>query len=40
VRVEDLGRAIAINAARAAPRGVEVLEWDDFQRLLHHDAAE
>jgi uncharacterized protein YbjT (DUF2867 family) len=40
VRVEDLGRAIAINAARAASAGVEVLEWDDFQRLLHEDAAE
>ena len=40
VRVEDLGRAIAINAARDAPGGVEVLECDGFQRLLHEDAAE
>jgi uncharacterized protein YbjT (DUF2867 family) len=39
VRVEDLGRAIAINAARDAGGGVEVLEWDDFQRLLREDAA-
>ena len=40
VRVEDLGRAIAINAARDAPGGVEVLEWDGFRGLLHEDAGE
>jgi len=34
IRVEDLGKAIARNAAREAPDGVEILEWDDFQRLL------
>ena len=34
IRVEDLGRAIAINAARDAPPGVEFLEWDGFQRIL------
>ena len=34
VRVEDLGRAITMNAARHAPAGVEVYEWDDFQRIL------
>lgn len=34
IRVEDLGTAMARNAARDAPSGVEVLEWDDFQRLL------
>ena len=33
VRVEDLGRAIAMNAARDAPAGIEILEWDDFQRV-------
>jgi len=40
VRVEDLGRAMAMNAARDAPPGVEVLEWDGFQRILHERAAE
>jgi hypothetical protein len=25
---------MAMNAAREAPDGVEVLEWDDFQRIL------
>ena len=39
VRVEDLGRAIAMNAARDAPGGVEIHEWDGFQRILHEDAA-
>lgn len=34
IRVEDLGRAIALNAARDRPAGVEVLEWDGFQRIL------
>ena len=34
VRVEDLGRAIALNAARDAPGGVEIHEWDGFQRIL------
>ena len=32
VRVEQLGRAIAMNALRAG-QGVEILEWDDFMRL-------
>ncbi len=40
IRVEDLGRAIAMNAARDAPGGVEVLEWDGFQRILRQGAAE
>ena len=34
IRVEDLGRAIARNAAREAPDGAEILEWDDFKRIL------
>jgi len=34
IRVEDLGRAIAINAASDGPGGVEIIEWDGFQRLL------
>jgi hypothetical protein len=34
VRVEDLGRAIAIDAARDSPPGVNVFEWDDVQRIL------
>jgi len=34
IRVEDLGTAMARNAMRDAPPGVEVLEWDDFRRLL------
>jgi uncharacterized protein YbjT (DUF2867 family) len=34
VRVDDLGKAIAMNAARDAPPGVEVYEWDGFQRIL------
>ena len=34
IRVEDLGRAIAIDAARNARGGVEIYEWDDFQRIL------
>ena len=34
VRVEDLGRAIAIHAAHDGPTGVEILEWDQFQRIL------
>jgi uncharacterized protein YbjT (DUF2867 family) len=32
VRVEQLGRAIALNAVREG-KGTEVLEWDDFQSL-------
>jgi uncharacterized protein YbjT (DUF2867 family) len=38
IRVEDLGRAIARNAARDAPGGVEVHEWDGFQRILRGEA--
>lgn len=34
IRVEDLGRAMALNAARDAPGGIEVFEWDGFQRIL------
>jgi uncharacterized protein YbjT (DUF2867 family) len=34
IRVEDLGTAMARNAALDAPPGVEILEWDDFHRLL------
>ena len=34
IRVEDLGRAIATNAARDAPAGVELLEWDGVRRHL------
>ena len=37
IRVEDLGRAIAMNAARDLPAGVEIYEWDGFQRILHDD---
>jgi uncharacterized protein YbjT (DUF2867 family) len=35
IRVEDLGRAIALNAARDAPGGLEVLDWEGFQRILN-----
>jgi uncharacterized protein YbjT (DUF2867 family) len=35
VHVEDLGRAIAINAARDNASGVEIFEWDGVQRILH-----
>lgn len=38
IRVEDLGRAMAMNAARDAPGGFEILEWDGFQRILRADA--
>lgn len=38
VRVEDLGRAIALDAARAEPDGVVVHEWDGFQAILREDA--
>ena len=34
IRVEDLGKAMAMNAARPGAPGVEVLEWDGFQRIL------
>ena len=34
IRVEDLGSAMAMNAARDAPAGVEIYEWDGFQRIL------
>ena len=34
IRVEDLGRAIAMNAAGDAPHGVEILEWDAVKRIL------
>lgn len=39
IRVEDLGQAMVKNAERFAPPGrpaepVEILEWDDFDRLL------
>jgi uncharacterized protein YbjT (DUF2867 family) len=33
ITVEDLGRAIALNAARAG-QGVETYTWDDFQAIL------
>jgi len=39
IRVEDLGKAIARNAASEAPDGVEILEWDDFRRILRGEAA-
>jgi hypothetical protein len=39
IRVEDLGRAIAMNSAREAPDGAETLEWTDFQRILHSGSA-
>ena len=39
VRVEDLGRAMATNAARDAPDGIEILEWDGFQRILRTRAS-
>jgi uncharacterized protein YbjT (DUF2867 family) len=34
VRVEELGRAMRLNAERAGAPGVEVLEYSDFIRLL------
>jgi hypothetical protein len=34
IRVEDLGRAMALNASRDGPSGVEIYEWDGFQRIL------
>jgi uncharacterized protein YbjT (DUF2867 family) len=34
VRVEDLARAMRVNAERAGPHGVEVLEYPDVIRLL------
>jgi uncharacterized protein YbjT (DUF2867 family) len=34
IRVEDLARAMRINAERAGPPGVEVLEYSEFRRLL------
>jgi len=37
IRVGDLGRAIAMNAAYDAPGGVEIYEWDGFQRILQRD---
>ncbi len=40
IRVEDLGTAMVRNAAHDAPPGVEVLEWDDFRRLLEGEAGE
>jgi uncharacterized protein YbjT (DUF2867 family) len=36
IRVEDLGRAMAINAARPGSAGVEILEWDGVQRILRN----
>ena len=38
IRVEDLARAMRINAEHSARPGVEVLEYPDFQRLLAHAA--
>ena len=40
IRVEDLGTAMARNAVRSAPPGVEILEWDDFRRLLDTEPAD
>jgi uncharacterized protein YbjT (DUF2867 family) len=40
IRVEELGTAMVRNAARSAPPGVEVLEWDDFRRLLDTEPAD
>jgi uncharacterized protein YbjT (DUF2867 family) len=37
IRVEDLGKTITMNAARDAPAGVEIYEWDGFQRILRGD---
>jgi uncharacterized protein YbjT (DUF2867 family) len=34
IKVEDLGRAIARNAAREG-QGIETYTWDDFQKILH-----
>lgn len=35
IRVEDLGRAIAIDAAREEPaEGTHIYEWDGFQEIL------
>lgn len=38
IRVEDLGRAMVMNAARDAPAGVEIYEWDGFRRILDGDS--
>jgi len=40
VRVEALGRAMALNAAVDQPRGVEVLEWDGFERILRDSVSD
>ncbi len=35
IRVEDLGRAMALNTLQNGEKaGVEILQWDEFQRIL------
>jgi hypothetical protein len=34
IRVEDLARAMRLNAERTGPDGVEILEYPDFVALL------
>lgn len=34
IRVEDLARAMRLNAERTGPQGVEVLEYPDFMHLM------
>jgi len=40
IRVEDLGRAIAMNAARDAPGGLEIYEWDRMRQSTHGHSGE
>lgn len=35
IRVEDLGRAMVLNAEFDGPVGIEIFEWDGFQRMLY-----
>jgi hypothetical protein len=37
IRVEDLGRAMRINAERAPRGAVEILEYDECARLLESE---
>jgi len=39
IRVEDLGRAMRLNAERPAPDGVEILQYPDFIALLRDSQA-
>ncbi len=39
IRVEDLGRAMRLNAERPGPAGVEILQYPDFIALLRDSQA-